>query len=326
MPRKLHDAVIVITGASSGIGRAAALAFASRGATVILAARRAQPLSEVAADCENLGGQAWAVPTNVSQEEAVQALARQTVERFGQLDVWVNNAAVSLFAGFEASPPDAYRQVIETNLFGYIYGARAALPYFREQSSGVLINVASVAGMVGQPYTSAYVLTKFAIRGLAECLRLELQEADDIHVCTILPASIDTPLFQHAANYTGRAVKPLNPVYDAEQVAEAIFACAEHPQREVIVGNAGRVMKLLHTLTPALYERLAARQVARNHFQDRPAPPSAGNLFEPMPEWAAVSGGWKTHKGPPLRRLAWGLAALAMWAWWRTPTAASADA
>lgn len=195
MPRPIKDSVIVITGASSGIGRATALDFAKQGATLLLAVRREAPLQELAAECERLGGKALAVPTDTTDEEAVQALARLGVETFGRLDVWVNNAAVTLFARFEEAPPEVFRQVIETNLFGYIHGARAALPYFREQGSGILINVDSVVGAAPQPYTSAYFISKHGIRGLSGCLRMELHldNAADIHVCTVMPATFDTP-------------------------------------------------------------------------------------------------------------------------------------
>jgi len=275
MPRPIKDSVIVITGASSGIGRTTALEFAKRGATLLLAARREFALQEVATQCNRLGGQALAVPTNVTDEEAVQALARRAVETFGRLDVWVNNAAVTLFARFEEAPSEVFRQVLETNVFGYVHGARAALPYFREQGSGILINVDSVVGTAPQPYTSAYVMSKFAIRGLAGCLRMELNldKAPDIHVCTVMPATIDTPLFNQAANYTGRATKALNPVYSAQ-----------------------------NTLTPELYEQTMAQQVDQDHLQDKPAPATNGNLFEPMPEYTSISGGWQ-HTGEPITQV-----------------------
>ncbi len=197
--------------------------------------------------------------------------------------------------------------MFETNLFGYVYGARAALPYFREQGSGALINNDSVVAKASQPYTSAYVTSKFAVRGLSECLREELilDGAKDIHACTVMPASIDTPFFQHGANYTGRSPKALNPVYDAEKVAKAIIRCTERPKREVIVGNAGRLLALQHSLSLGLYENLAARQIDRDHFQDKPAPSTSGNLFEPVPEGSEVSGGWKNADGTiPARRMA----------------------
>ena len=299
MPKKIRDSVVVITGASSGIGRATALACARRGAAVVVAARREGLLEDVAGECERLGGRALAVPTDVTDEQAVKELARQAVQNFGRLDVWVNNAGVTLFSRFEEAPIEEYRRVFETNLFGYVYGARAALPYFREQGSGVLINNDSVVAKASQPYTSAYVTSKFAVRGLSECLREELilDGAKDIHVCTIMPASIDTPFFQHGANYTGRAPKALNPVYDAEKVAKAIVRCAQRPKGEVTVGNAGRLLALQHTLSLGFYENMAARQIDRDHFQDEPASSTSGNLFEPLQEGTEVSGGWKNADG-----------------------------
>jgi short-subunit dehydrogenase len=299
MPKKIRDSVVLITGASSGIGRATALACARRGATVVVAARRAGLLEELARECERLGGRALAVPTDITDEQAVNELARKAVENFGRLDVWVNNAGVALFARLEEAPIEEYRRVFETNFFGYVYGARAALPYFREQGSGVLINNDSVVAKASQPYTSAYVTSKFAVRGLSECLREELilDGAKDIYVCTLMPASIDTPFFQHGANYTGRAPKALNPVYDAEKVAKAIIRCAQRPKREVIVGNAGRLLALQHALSLGLYEKMAARQIDRDHFQDEPASSTSGNLFEPVAEGAEVSGGWKNAAG-----------------------------
>jgi NAD(P)-dependent dehydrogenase (short-subunit alcohol dehydrogenase family) len=288
----LRDSVVVITGASSGIGRAAALRFAGCRSAVVLAGRRGEALEEVAAACRERGGDAVAVVTDVTDQSAVEALAARAISAYGRIDVWVNNAAVTLFARFEEAPMDAYRRVIETNLFGYIYGARAVLPHFRRQRSGVLINVGSVVGIIGQPYTSAYCLTKFAIRGLGECLRQELL-GEPIHVSTILPSAIDTPLFASAANYTGRAAKPLGPVYDPEQVADAILRVARRPVRELVVGTSGWILAMAHTLSPALTERLMARQVETDHFQDRPEQPTAGNLFEPRRGGATIGGGWK---------------------------------
>jgi short-subunit dehydrogenase len=254
----------------------------------------------------------------VTDEGAVGELARRAVERFGRIDVWVNNAAVGLFSRFEDAPMDAYRRAIETDLFGYIYGARAALPIFLEHGSGVLINNSSVVAKASQPYTSAYVISKFGVRALGESLRQELilDGANDIHVCTVMPASIDTPFFRHAANYSGRAVKALNPVYDAEKVAKTMVRCARRPKREVVVGNAGRLLALQRTLSLGLYERLSARVIDRDHFQNRAAPPGAGSLFDPMPEGTGVSGGWKSDVGSPVGRAALVGTAVALPAFW----------
>lgn len=293
MARQIKDSVVVITGASSGIGRASALMFAEQGAKVVVAARNEDALHEVCEACENLGGEALCCPCDVSQEEQVQELANKAVEQFGHIDVWVNNAAVTLFGRFEELPPEAWRKVIETNLFGYVHGARAVLPHFREQGTGVLINVSSVIGKAAAPYVSAYSTSKFAISGFSEALRMELRDSD-IKVCTVFPATIDTPLFQHAANYMGKAVKPMPPVYRAEEVAAAIMACARRPRPEIHVGLAGQGVTLPHAVSKRAYDRLMGRQVEREHFQDKPAPPSAGNLYEPMDEWTSVSGNWST--------------------------------
>lgn len=302
MPRKLKDSVVVITGASSGIGKATALRFASKGATLALGARREGPLQDVVQACERNGGRAIAVQVDVTKEDQVQNLARQAIENFGRIDVWVNNAGVMLFGSFEESPPEVFRQVFETNLFGNVNGARAVLPYFREQGNGVLINMSSVYGAAGAPYLTAYVSSKFAVRGFSESLRLELEDEDNIHVCTVLPASIDTPLFQHAANYSGRQVRPVPPIYDAELVAKRIVELAENPQPEAIAGTAGKALHAQRRLAPRLTSRLINRLARRGHFEEESAQPTPGNVLEPVAFGTGISGGWKDTEETPKKR------------------------
>ena len=299
MANKMKDAVVVITGASSGIGQATALEFAEQGANVVLAARREWALRDVAAECERRGGQALHVPTDTTDEAAVQELARRALERFGRIDVWVNNAAVGLFSRFEDAPMADFRRVIETDLFGYVYGARAVLPLFYRRGRGLLINVGSIMSEVPGPYVSAYTIAKHGVRALGECLRQEIQLAgvDDINVCTVMPATIDTPFFQHAANYTGRAVKAMPPVYPADSVAKTIVGLVEHPQREVVVGNSGRLMTMQQTLAPGMSERMLATMVDKQHLADVPFPPTSGSLYSPMGDGASVSGGWRDGNG-----------------------------
>lgn len=306
MKRDLEGRVIVITGASSGIGRATALELASRGAVLVLASRDAVALDQVVRECEDAGGRAVAAPADVTIEEEVEAIGRLALARFGRIDVWINDAAVALFATFETAPSDVYRRVIETNLFGSIHGARVALRQFKRQGRGILINIDSFTAGAPQPYTSAYVASKYAIRGWSACLRMELslEQQDQIHVCNVMPAAIDTPLFQHAANYTGRAVKALDPVYRPETVAQAIGKLILKPRAEVVVGRAGKPILAHAHMTPRLYEKAAARHFDRNHFQDRPAVPTEGNVMRTS-GLKSVEGGWrkrgtltaKAHKG-----------------------------
>ena len=297
----------MVTGASSGIGRATGLAFAERGACVVLAARRAEALEELARQCQAAGGQALAVPTDVTNELAVAELARRAVERFGRIDVWVNNAGVYLLGLLEATPPEAFRRVLETNFFGYVNGARAVLPRFREQGHGVLINNASVYSHVGAPWLTAYVSSKFAVRGFSEALRQELADLPDVHICTVSPSPIDTPIFASAANHSGRAVKAPPPTYPPEQVAGTILASALHPKRERIVGGAGRLVTVAEAVVPGWFERVNCRYVNGLQFAAEPAPATDGNLYEPVSDGRAQArGGWRHRPDPPvpLRRLA----------------------
>ncbi|MGD9615138.1 MAG: SDR family oxidoreductase [Alphaproteobacteria bacterium] len=294
MVRKLRDSAVVVTGAASGIGLATSYALANKGTSLVLAGRQEEALNAVAAECRERGVAAVAVPTDVTDEVQVQALARRAAESFGRVDVWVNNAAVTAFGAVGEVPTHIFRRVIETNLYGYLHGIRAALPLMREQGAGIIVNVLSGVVFAPQPYTAAYVASKHAIKALTDCLRLELMlaKAGDIHVCNLYPPSVDTPFFQHGANYSGRAVKPMPPVHEPEEVAAAVIKAAERPRRAVYIGVPRRTIEIAGMLAPDLLDRKLARRMDRGHFQHRLAAPSEGNLFAPIGAQPELRGGW----------------------------------
>lgn len=301
MPRPLEEAVVVITGASSGIGRAAALRLSRRARALALCARSEQALADLAAECEGIGTEVLYRALDVSDEEAVEALAAATVERFGRVDVWVNNAGAIAYGSFEEIPSEVFRQIVETNLMGQVHGARAALRRFREQGSGVLINMSSVWGRVSSPQVTPYIVSKNAVRAFSECLAGELVDEDGIEVATIVPQAVDTPIFEHAGNFTGRQVRPIPPVLDPEEVAEGIELCAENPKREVNYGQAGRVLEFLYAVAPALYRRLAHDAFVRGSWGNVAADPAPGNVLRSRGPHA-VEGGWHARRRGVLRR------------------------
>jgi len=301
VPRALEDAVVVVTGASSGIGRAAALRIARRGGALALCARGEEPLAEVAAECEAAGAAVLHRALDVAEEEAVEAFAAAVEDRFGRIDVWVNNAATMAYGTFDDIPSDVFRRIVETNLMGQVHGARAALRRFRRQGAGVLINMSSVWGRVPSPQVSPYVISKHAVRAYSECLRSELAGEPEIHVAVVSPQAVDTPIFEHAGNYTGRQVRPIPPVLDPDEVAAGIEACAEDPKREVSYGRAGRGLEVLHAAAPPLYRRLAHPAFVQGTWGQRAADSAPGNVLAPTGPHR-VAGGWRTRRRGALRR------------------------
>lgn len=305
----IDDSVIVVTGASSGIGRATALTLAERGASLILSARSAAVLEEVVRDCEARGAAATAVEADVARREDVEEIARHAVERFGGFDGWVNGAAVMAYGSFWDIPMDSYRRVVEVNLFGTVHGARTAIDHFLERGSGVLVNVSSLYGRITTPFVNPYVVSKHAVRGLTNSLRQEMAELSDVDVAGVYPQAVDTPIFRQAANYTGRELTALPLTIDPQRVAHVIVQCLQRPRSEVIVGWFGHVLAVGRALLPRVYERVAPYAMERLAFRDAESPESDGNVFAPQPELNAIDGGWREERHT-LRRLSAAAAAL----------------
>jgi short-subunit dehydrogenase len=283
MAKPLNQQVVVITGASQGIGRETALQMAMRGASVVVAARNQEALNELGAQVERLGGQAEPVVADVAEYAQVERVAERAAERFGGIDTWVNNAAVSIYAGLERMEPDEIERLVRVNLLGQMYGSRAAIPHLKRRGGGTIINVGSALSDRAIPLQSAYVATKHAIAGFSEALRLELMhENAGIDVVVILPSSTNTPLFSFARSKLGVLPRPVPPVYEPRVVAEAIVHAAEHGGREIVVGGWGKLLTLGQWLSPSLLDRYML-QGGRLWEQQKTAQPDnrRDNLFEP---------------------------------------------
>jgi short-subunit dehydrogenase len=284
--------VVVITGASSGAGRAIALEIARQGGSVVLAARREEILQEVAEECKVVGGEALVVPTDVKDAGQMNTLAAMAQHWGGKIDVWVNNAGLLAAGAFDETPISVHEKIIETNLLGYIHGAHAVLPHFKAQGFGVLINNISIGGWFPTPYAAAYSASKFGLRGFGESLQGELIHYPNIHVCNLYPAFLDTPGIQHAANFTGKVLRPAPPIYNPQRVAKAVAKLVVQPRDNVSVTSASTFLHLAHALFPGLTKRITAN-VIELYLRNADATPfTTGNVLEPVAYGTSIHGGW----------------------------------
>ncbi|MFO0859505.1 MAG: SDR family NAD(P)-dependent oxidoreductase [Phycisphaerales bacterium] len=309
MADRIHAGkVIVITGASSGFGKGVARRFAAAGASVVLAARRGNLIDELARECTMLAGasasgadavglgSARAYETDVSNKVAVEALASETLNQFGRIDVWINNAGVGAYGRFQEIPLEDHVKVITTDLLGALFGSYFAIKQFEKQGGGTLINVASEVGKVPLGFLSSYSAAKHGVVGLTSAIRQEIHEMGprNVHVCTVMPSAMDTPFFEHAANYSGHETVPPEPVYDPQEVIDVIFDLATTPRDEVVVGNAGKRAVFMHGLAPGRVERQAGHSHFKTVFEEAPpGPVTRGSVAAPMDSGTEVRGGWR---------------------------------
>ena len=280
--KPIDEQVIVITGASSGIGLATARLAARRGARVVLAARGADALDRAVDGIRADGGVARRVSADVTQARDLERLAQTAITEFGCFDTWVNCAAVAIYGRVDEVPLEDQRRLFETNFWGVVQGSLAALPRLRARG-GALINLGSMVSDIAIPLQGIYCASKHAVKAYTNALRLEVEaEGAPISVTLIKPGAIDTPYFEHARNYMERAPKPPPPVYAPDAVARAILRCATYPVREVIVGGAARAMLTAASLSPRAADRVMERTMFSAQKSDRPATANRDdNLYHP---------------------------------------------
>ncbi len=284
---------IVITGASSGIGLATALAASALGARLTLVARSENALTAIADEIKAAGGQACWEVADVADRAALQRAAERALDRYGGIDTWVNNAGVAIYGRIEEVSDEDNRRLFETNFWGVVYGSLVALPYLR-QRGGALINIGSEVSDAVVPLQGMYSTSKHAVKGFTDALRVEVEVVDEapVSITLIQPTAVNTPYPEHARNYMDRQPKLPSPQIDPTQVAQAILQAASEGGRDVTVGAMSKINTTLSKLLPSLGDRMAALQADRQQEERAPLNPE-GTLYRP-----GESG--RVHGHPPV--------------------------
>jgi short-subunit dehydrogenase len=277
--KPLDQQVVVVTGASSGIGLATALMAAQRGAKVVMAARSAQTLEIIERHIAENGGEALAVPADVSDRQQVEQIARRALERFGRIDTWINNAGISIFGRIDEVSDEDSRRLFETNYWGVVYGSLVALSHLRA-AGGALINIGSEASEAVIPLQGMYAASKHAVKGFTDALRVELRaDKAPVSVTLIQPTAVNTPFPEHAGSYLSQEPKLPTPMIETERVAEAILGAATKPIRELRVGAMSVINTTLYKLAPRVADQMAKMQIGLQQ-RDEPSHSRQGALYE----------------------------------------------
>lgn len=291
----LHDQVMVITGASSGIGLVTARQAAQHGARVVLAARNGHDLERAVDDIRARGGRALHVVADVADPQQVERIATAAIAEFGRIDTWVNNAAVSIYGRITDLSIEDMRRQMDVNYWGQVYGSRVAVRHLRERG-GALINVASALADRAIPLQGNYCAAKHALKAFTDALRMELaDEGVPISVTLVKPASVDTPFFEKAKTYLGVEPQPVPPVYAPEVVSDVILHAARHPLRELIAGGSGAKLSA-GRFVPRLADLYMQRWTFDSQSTGKPAHGREDNLYHPVADDGGERGrNWAGH-------------------------------
>ena len=279
--KPLSEQVIVITGASSGIGHETAIRAAAKGAKVVLVSRSEDVLDKVEQDIKDKGGEAIHVVADVAVREQMEKVAETAIEKYGRIDTWVNDAGVGIFGRLEEISDEDHRRLFETNFWGVVNGSLIAAKYLKQFGGGAIINLGSVASDVGFPLQAMYAASKHAIKGFTDGLRDELEaEKATISVTLIKPAAIGTPFGNKAKSYLAQEAQLPPPLYDASEVALAILYACSHRMRDIYVGGGSRVLSAISKVAPRLVDIISEKQLMKMSAKDKPAQPRHDNLYQ----------------------------------------------
>lgn len=280
--KKLNEQIIVITGATSGIGLATVKRAVRHGAKLVLAARNEKVLQNICGEITDAGGEATYVVADVGKEDEVQRIADTAIDKFGGFDTWVNNAGVIVFSDLKDLPTDEHQRIFQTNYWGVVYGSQAAQKHFRTRTDGgTLINVASINAQMPVPILGAYSASKAAVKAYSDVLRMELgHEGAPVRVSVIMPSGISTPISDHGRSHMADRGKVMPPLYDAELVADTILTAAQKKIRQITVGDTGKVSTIGWHMLPSLMDKVLGWALPKVQSSGKPKL-ATDNLYTP---------------------------------------------